>query len=151
MICEGTDRYTKAPSNLKAIRNLSAIIMAGSLFLPIGTLWAEVFCDKVSPLKPVRCVCGKLIDQSGAAVSDATVKVIRDGKDLETVKTAGDGKFIFAGLKSGSYELTTQTVDFKIFRSPIEVANPAKKCKHGLVIVLVLYYPDNCGSYVMKQ
>lgn len=133
------------------MRNLSVMIMAGSLFLPTGALWAQVFCGQVPPLKPVRCVCGKLIDQSGAAVSDATVKVMKDGKDLETVKTAVDGKFVFAGLKSGSYELTAQTEDFKIFRSAIVVADPAKKCKLGLVIVLVLYYPDNCGSYVMKQ
>jgi Carboxypeptidase regulatory-like domain len=136
---------------MKRKRNLSAMIMAGFLLLPTGTVWAQVSCNKEPSLKPVRCLCGKLIDQSGAPVSEATVKVIKDGQDLETVKTAGDGKFIFAGLKSGSYELTALTEDFKIFRSPIVVANPAKKCKRGLVIVLVLYYPDNCGSYVMKR
>jgi len=127
------------------------MIMAGFLLLPTGTLWAQVSCNKEPELKPVRCVCGKLIDQSGAPVSDATVKVIKDGQDIETAKTTGDGKFIFAGLKSGSYELTAHTEDFKIFQSPIVVANPTKKCKRRLVIVLVLYYPDNCGSYVMKR
>ncbi len=67
------------------------------------------------------------------------------------MKTSSDGEFIFAELKSGSYELNAH-VDYLLpFRSPIVVASPAKKCKRGLVIVLVLSYPDNCGSYVMKQ
>ncbi len=125
--------------------------MAGLLLLPAGILWAEVICGKRPPLKPVRCVCGKLIDPSGAPVPDAIVKIIKDGTDLATVKTSSDGEFIFAELKSGSYELNAH-VDYLLpFRSPIVVASPAKKCKRGLVIVLVLSYPDNCGSYVMKQ
>jgi hypothetical protein len=86
---------------MKEKHNLSPTIMAGFLLLPTGTLWAQVSCNKEPSLKPVRCVCGKIIDQSGAPVSDATVKVTNDGQDLETAKTAGDGKFIFAGLKSG--------------------------------------------------
>lgn len=97
-------------------------------------------------------MCGKIIDQSGAPVSDATVTVMKDGKILETVKTAGDGKFIFVGLKSGSYELSAKADRiFKAFQSPIVVARPAKKCRHGLVIVLVVGGLENCGSYVMKR
>ena len=96
-------------------------------------------------------MCGKLVDQSATPISAATVQVIKDGKDIESVKTAGDGKFIFAGLQSGSYELNARADGLKIFRSPIEVVNPTKKCNHGLVIVLVTGYPDNCGSYVVKK
>jgi len=105
----------------------------------------------VRPLKPVRCVCGKLIDPIGGPVSGATVKVLKDGTDLATVETAGDGTFIFSELKPGTYELNAHVNGLLPFRSPIVVANPAKKCRHGLVIVLVLPYPDNCGSYVMKR
>jgi hypothetical protein len=136
---------------MKRKRNLYALITAGFLFLRIETLWAQVSCNKEPPLKPVRCVCGELIDQSGAPVSAATVKVIKDGKDIQTMRTAADGKFVFAGLKSGSYELNARADGLTIFRSPIVVENPTKKCTHRLVIVLVTGYPDNCGSYVMKR
>lgn len=110
---------------------------------------AEVICEKVRPLKPVRCVCGELIDQSGGPVSGATVKVVKGGTGLASVKTAADGKFMFGELKSGSYELSAQLDGFLPFRAPIVVASPAKQCKRGLLIMLVLPYPDNCGSYVV--
>jgi hypothetical protein len=136
---------------MKQKRRLFATIIAGILLLLAGTCRAEVICGKVPPLKPVRCVCGKLIDQSGGPVSGATVKIIKDKADLATVKTGVDGKFFFGELKAGSYELEANFDGFKTFRSPIVLVGPAKKCKRGLIIVLVLYYPDNCGSYVMKR
>jgi hypothetical protein len=129
--------------------HLSSSIVAG-LLLSLVTSKAEVICGKVRPLKQVRCVCGRLIDPSGGPVSGATVKVAKDGIDLATAKTAADGTFSFGELKSGGYELIARTDGFVPFRSPIVVKNPAKKCGRGLVIVLVLFYPDNCGSYVMK-
>jgi hypothetical protein len=58
---------------------------------------------------------------------------------------------VFGELKSGRYELSAQFDGFETFRSPIVVANSGKKSRRGLIIVLVLTYPDNCGSYVMKQ
>ncbi len=107
-----------------------------------------MICAKVRPLKPVRCVCGKLIDPTGGPVSGVTVTVIKDGIDLATKETDDHGNFIFDELKSGSYELSAHQLGFLPFRSPIVVANPAKRCKRGLFIMLVLSYPDNCGSYV---
>ncbi len=65
------------------------------------------------------------------------------------MKTASDGTFIFDELKSGSYEISAHLDGFLSFRSQIVVANPAKQCKRGLLIMLVLHYPDNCGSYVV--
>ena len=126
------------------------MMLAGTL-LPAGALSAEVICGKVPPLKPVQCVCGKLIDQTGAPVSGATVKVIKSGTDLATVKTADDGTFIFGQLGAGSYELNAYLGGFVRFQSPIVVTNPSRKCTRRLAIVLVTFYPDNCGSYVMKQ
>ncbi|HEX5430819.1 MAG TPA: carboxypeptidase-like regulatory domain-containing protein [Bryobacteraceae bacterium] len=132
--------------------NLTAMLVAEFLLLTAGPLSAEVICKAEPPLKPVRCVCGKLVDQSGVPVSGATVKVIQNGKVLEIVKTGGDGKFNFAGLKSGSYELNAQADKiFREFRSQIVVSRPSRKCKHRLVIVLVLGGLENCGSYVMKR
>jgi hypothetical protein len=136
---------------MKKKGNLFATIMAGLLLVPAGTSRAEVICAKELRLKPVRCVCGTLFDASGGPVSDVIVKVLKDGTDLATVKTAGDGKFIFGELKAGNYELSAEAVGFRPFRSPIIVSNPATKCRRGLGIFLDTGGLDSCGSRVMKQ
>ena len=112
---------------------------------------AEVICDKVRPLKPVQCVCGKLVDPTGGPVAGATVKVTKNGINVATMKTDGDGSFIFGELKSGSYELTALAEYLVPFQSPIVVVKPTKQCKRGLLIQLVTSYPDNCGSSVVKR
>jgi hypothetical protein len=109
---------------------------------------AQVICDKVRPLKPVRCVCGKLTDPTGGPVVGAAVKVVKDGKEVAATTTDEDGSFVFGELKSGSYELNAHLDGLVPFRSPIVVANPAKHCRRGLLIMLVTSYPDNCGSFV---
>jgi len=129
----------------------SLLRIASGLLYFVGTSKAEVICGKVRPLKPVTTVCGKLIYRSGDPVSGATVKVVKNGIALATVKTTGDGTFIFGELKSGRYELNAQADSVEPFRSPIVLKTPAKKCRRRLVIVLEFFYPDNCGSYVMKQ
>jgi hypothetical protein len=135
---------------MKQKRQLLAMITVGLLLLHVETLNAEAICDKVRPIKPLSCVCGKLTDQAGDPVLGATVKVIKDGINLATVKTDGSGNFSFDELKSGSYELDARLEGLEPFHSKIVVANPTKRCKRGLVILLVLSYPDNCGSQVMK-
>ena len=131
-------------------RKLIVTAVAGLLILLAGTSKAEVICGKERPLKPVRCIRGKVIGPAGGPVSNVLVKVIQNGTDLATVKTAGDGHYLFGELKPGSYELAAQVDGLLPFRSRIVLANPAKKCRRELVIVLVTAYPDNCGSYVMK-
>ncbi len=107
-------------------------------------------CEKVRPLKPVRCVCGELIGPDGGPISGATVKVVKDRTDIATAKTGADGKFLLSDeLKSGNYELVAVSDGLLPFRSPIVLANPEKQCKRGLLIALALPYPDNCGSRVI--
>lgn len=124
------------------------MIVAGLLHLA-GTSRAEVICGKVRAFKPARCVCGKVIDPSGGPVSGVTVKVAKDG-NLAAVRTADDGTFILDQLKPGGYELSASLGGLVPFRSRIVVANPAKRGRRGLVIMLVSSYPDNCGNCVMK-
>ena len=134
---------------MTACRELILALLAGALALPASQ--AEVICGKEHPLKPVHCVCGKLVDQSGGLVSGALVRVNRNGAAVATGTTDADGKFLFRELKSGNYELTADSDGLRPFRSQIVVKKPKKKCRHALVIVMVLSYPDNCGSYVMKR
>jgi len=131
--------------------NLLATIVAGLLILPAGNSRAEISCGKELRLKPVRCVCGMIIDLIGEPVPGVTVTVLKDGTELAAAKTASDGKFIFSELKSGNYELNAQAAGFRIFQSPIVVTNPAKRCRRGLVILLDTGGLESCGSRVMKQ
>jgi hypothetical protein len=143
-----TDQRAKLLAGMKKKRHPLATTLVGLLLIHTPSR-AEVICGKVRPLKPVRCVCGKLIDPTGGPVSGAKVTVIKDGIDLATKETDDHGNFIFDELKSGRYELSAHLPGLLPFRSPIVVAIPAKECKRGLVIMLVLSYPDNCGSYVV--
>jgi hypothetical protein len=136
---------------MRTRRGLIVAILAGPLVLLPETSRAEAICGKQRPLKPVHCVCGKLIDQSGGPVSGAHVRLNREGAEFATVSTDADGKFLFRDVKSDKYELGADFDGFRQFRSPIVVTKPLKKCRHELVIVMVLPYPDNCGSYAMKR
>jgi hypothetical protein len=129
---------------------LIVAILAGLLVLLPEASPAEVICGKQRPLKPVHCVSGKLIGQSGAPVSGVLVRLNREGAEFATVRTDTDGDFLFPQLKSDKYELAADLDGFEPFRSPIVLTKPAKTCRQELVVVMVLTYPDNCGSYVKK-
>src|ERR1700687_393581 len=111
---------------MRTPRGLIVAILVGPLILLPETLRAESICSKERPVKPVRCVCGKLIDQSGGPVSGALVRLNRDGAEVATESTNTDGKFLFRELKSGNYELAADSHDFLSFRSPIVLTKPAK-------------------------
>jgi Carboxypeptidase regulatory-like domain len=134
---------------MKRKRRQLAMIFVGLLLIQTASR-AEVFCGKVRRLKPVQCVCGKIMDPTGGPLSGVTVTVIKDGIDVATLETDGTGSFVFGELKSGNYELSAHLDGFFLpFRSAVVVANSTKPCRRGLVIMLVGPYPDNCGSYVV--
>jgi hypothetical protein len=133
---------------MKNKQRLLATMLAGLLLIQTDSR-AEVICEKVRPLKPVRCICGELIGPDGGPISGAMVKVVKDGTDIAIVKTGADGKFMLGELKSGNYELDADFDGLLPFRSPVVLANPEKRCNRGLFIALVLSYPDNCGSRVI--
>jgi hypothetical protein len=88
-------------------------------------------------LKPLRCVCGTIIDESGEVVLRADVVILKDGTEIATVETGKNGKFSFQAIKPGSYDLQARAFGFRVFSAPIVVANPAKKCRQRLEIVMV--------------
>jgi Carboxypeptidase regulatory-like domain len=121
---------------MERMRIVFATILVGGFLLAAGTSSAEVTCEALR-LKPLRCVCGTVIDEAGEVVSDAAVTILKHGTEIATVQTRRDGKFSFEELKAGSYDLFARAVGFRLFEFPIVVESPEKKCKHTLEIVLV--------------
>lgn len=59
------------------------------------------------------CISGSVIDQSGAVVAGASVKVSRDGKLLDQQAVTGaNGQFFIANVSPGSFQLTITSSGF---------------------------------------
>jgi hypothetical protein len=121
---------------MERIRRVAAAMMAGGFLLASGTSNAESRCAELR-LKPLRCICGTVINQLGEAVPDATVAILKDEMEIAAVQTGVDGKFSFDELKGASYRLQVSSVGYQLSRFPIVVQNPSKKCKKALEILLV--------------
>ncbi len=59
------------------------------------------------------CISGSVIDQSGAMVVGAVVRVTQDGKSLSQQAVTGDnGQFFLANISPGAFELTISSTGF---------------------------------------
>lgn|SRR5579862_67653 len=59
------------------------------------------------------CVSGSVVDQSGAVVAGAQVKISRDNRPLTAAATtAGDGQFFLANVAPGPFQLTVTSSGF---------------------------------------
>jgi hypothetical protein len=135
------------PATLLAKRTLVALAtaIAGVSLLMPARISSEAFCEKLR-LKPIRCVCGTVIDAAGDPVSDAKVTIFRGETELASVKTSSDGKFALEGLKDGNYELQFNDPPFLQFRFPIVLVKPTKEWHRRLWVNLILPYPDSCAG-----
>ncbi len=59
---------------------------------------SEVICRQ-ERVKPVRHICGIVIDQSGAPVAHVKVTILKGETKLVAVETGENGKFSFDGLR----------------------------------------------------
>jgi hypothetical protein len=58
---------------------------------------------------PSFSITGTVLDQSGASVPGASVRLLASDKALETVQTGGSGGFRFLGLAAGAYVVGRST------------------------------------------
>jgi hypothetical protein len=130
---------------MKRMRLVYATIIAGSLLLPMEQLSAEVTCAELR-LKPLRCVCGTIINEAGEVVPRATIRVLKGGTEIASVATGVDGKFAFSELKAATYGLWVGAEGFRLFEFPIVVQNPSKQCRQVLEIVLLAGGLETCES-----
>ncbi|MEA1952226.1 MAG: carboxypeptidase-like regulatory domain-containing protein [Planctomycetota bacterium] len=65
------------------------------------TLMQDVALHKGGTLK------GQLVDPGGKPISDATVALLQNNRQLATTLTSKQGEFTFTGLRGGIYEVVT--------------------------------------------
>jgi uncharacterized protein YkwD len=58
---------------------------------------------------PVHTVLGRVQDEAGDALADATVTLCRDGEVIRTTRTNAAGRFALWRLRRGTYTLTVET------------------------------------------
>jgi hypothetical protein len=81
----------------------------GSIVSP-GT---SVSADKQLPDEPLGSVSGMVVDQTGTAISGATVRLTRQDESLKReVSSDGDGRFSFPNISRGAFELTITSPGF---------------------------------------
>lgn len=58
-------------------------------------------------------ISGKITDQNGAAISDATVKVKNSSGSMKTAVSNSNGEFEFSNLTNGDYQITVEKTGFE--------------------------------------
>jgi len=66
---------------------------------------------------PTATVVGRVVDPSGAAVGEATVRARNvDTNEVRTAHTAAEGDYTLPALTPGNYELSVEKAGFKLLR-----------------------------------
>jgi Carboxypeptidase regulatory-like domain len=123
---------------MESIRRVLGVIVAGLLLLvTTAALGAsEVICNQTQ-LKPMRHICGIVIDATGSPVAHAKVAILSGETEVAAIETGQDGKFAFDGPKARSYDVRAQALGFQNFQFPIVLVKPGGRCKRALEVVLV--------------
>ena len=116
---------------------LAGIITGSLLLLPCGDCYGTT-CLALPPLKPVHHLCGFVVNQLGDPIGTATVTVIKDGREIASVQTSTDGRFVFTQLKAGSYDIRVQANGFLSAFSSIILIKPGAACKKELGVLLAV-------------
>jgi hypothetical protein len=107
------------------------------LLVPSSALSApEVSCNQ-QRVRPLRQVCGVVIDRSGSPIAGAKVTILKGAKEVAAAHTGSDGRFSFAGLEEGNYQVQTQAEGFHNLRFPVVPAKPLERPKRALEVVLI--------------
>ena len=90
--------------------SILASCMLLGLLLP-GTSWGQ---------QPTGSLQGSVVDESGALVADASVKILQYQNVVRRLKTDGEGNFSVTGLAAGEYSLRISANGFQKFKSARE-------------------------------
>jgi hypothetical protein len=79
---------------------------------PAVTGTARPAAGQASDQQTVGSISGTVVGPDGGPVIEALVTLQRDGQSLQQVETANDGRFSFAGVGSGAYQLNISAAGF---------------------------------------
>jgi hypothetical protein len=80
---------------------------------PIVSPGTSASADKQLPDQPLGSISGTVVDQTGTAISGATVRLTRQDESLKReVSSDGDGRFSFPNISRGPFELTITSPGF---------------------------------------
>jgi uncharacterized membrane protein len=113
-----------------------ATVMVGLLLSLPGGAYAT---DCIAlPIKPIRHVCGVVMNLIGERIPNAKVTVLKDGKELATVQTSADGKFSCERLDAGRYDVRVEADGYLTAQDSIAIVKPTSNCRRGLEVVLAV-------------
>ncbi len=88
---------------------------------------------------------GQVVDAQGKARSGVSVVVLKQGKELQRVKSDAKGRFVASGLKGGFYQLATSNGQIPVRVWSKEMAPPSASEGALLVDGAVVRGQCNCG------
>lgn len=111
-------------------------MFGGFLLFFAGGISHATTCIAPPPPKPIHHICGVVIDPLGEPIPNAKVTILENGRELVALQTGKDGKFSFAQLQAGHYDIRVDADGFKSAGSSIVIAKPSTKCKRALQVLL---------------
>src|ERR1700722_7815267 len=114
---------------MKRLRSVAYVLVAVIILLFAGQSEANtVICHKVRPIT-LRWMQGRVVDQLGSPVPQASVDLLRNEMVLASVQTNDDGRFSFQDVKAGNYELRAEYPGFISDQYPVVLKKPTSSWK----------------------
>ncbi len=113
---------------------------------------ADLLCNTCIEAKSVRIsgrLCGRVIDPTGAIVSDAALRVIdNSGKVVADTKADSKGDFIVPAILAGRYRLTTTSEGWRIQFGGFEITRTSSSCRKPVTVELGII---SCSGGISKS
>src|ERR1039457_808343 len=93
------------------MRTFTAFTIIAGLF--VYAVLAGVVIAAAQGPAPSLSIAGTVLDQSGARVPGATVRLAASEQPVQTLQTGVSGGFSFSGLAAGKYDVEAQRDGFK--------------------------------------
>jgi hypothetical protein len=122
---------------MKRVIPLFASLLAAFLLSLPSTISSATTCVGLPSLKPVHRICGVVFFPSGDRVANATVTVLRAGKEIAVQETDNDGNFSFDHLEAGNYEIRVHVQAVPVAATDLVLVRPESKPKQEIAVSMM--------------